>query len=91
MICLTILGIVIIRRKHGVKGQAMSPPDHTNHGWNEFVDDTTLHAHSSRDAKKNFRWNSRHGPVEMYSGHHVNMEPVELPGQMHRMGTPKGT
>ncbi|KAF1969438.1 hypothetical protein BU23DRAFT_476798 [Bimuria novae-zelandiae CBS 107.79] len=91
VICLTILGIVLIRRKHGVKGQAMSPPDHTHHGRNEFVDDATLHAHNSGDAQKNYHWDSSHGLVEMYSGHHVNMEPVELSGQVQCTGTPKET
>ncbi|KAH6642465.1 hypothetical protein C7974DRAFT_327784 [Boeremia exigua] len=72
VICLTVLGVVLIRRKHGLKGQGTSPPGHTNHGWNEFADD------ASGDVKKNNHWVSNHGPVEMYSGHHVNMEPVEL-------------
>jgi hypothetical protein len=91
VICLTILGIVLIRRKHGVKGQVMSPPGHTNHGWIEFADSTTPHARNSGDSKKNYHRGGSHGPVEMYSGHHVNMEPVELSGQVQCMDTPKGT
>jgi hypothetical protein len=81
VICLTMLGIVLIRRKHGVKGHMISLPGRNNHGRNEFADDVTLHAHNSEDIKKNYHWGSSHGPVEMYSGHHVNTEPVELSGQ----------
>lgn len=89
VICLTILGIVLIRRKRGVKGQETMPPGRTNYGRNEFADDVPLHAHSLVDLKKNNHWDSRHGPVEMYSGHHVNTEPVELSGQGHYVNTPK--
>lgn len=89
VVCLTILGTVLIRRKHGVKGQVVSPPGRDHHGWNEFVDGTTLHARNSGDTKNNYHWGSIHDPVEMYSGHHVNMEPVELSEQVQIMDTPK--
>lgn len=68
----------------------MPPPGHSNHGWNEFAGDVAPHARSSGDDKENNHWGSSHGPVELYSGYHVNMEPVELSGQVQSMKTPKG-
>jgi hypothetical protein len=91
VICLTILGIVLIRRKNGGKGRATSLSGHGNHGRNDFADDATLHVHNPGDAKNNYHWGGSHGPVEMYSGHHVNIEPVELAGQAQYMHTPKAT
>ncbi|KAH9862847.1 hypothetical protein J1614_010940 [Plenodomus biglobosus] len=82
VICLTILGIVLIRRKHGLdKRLAMSPPGHNHHGLIEPTEDAVLHANHSGGAQKNYHWDSSHGPVEMYGGHYVNMELVELSGQ----------
>ena len=87
VICLTILGIVLIRRKHGAKLQATSPTSHANYGRNNFADDAPLHAHELGDSKKKHHWDGSYGPVELYSGRHINTEPVELSGGM---GTPRG-
>jgi hypothetical protein len=69
----------------------MSPPGYTHHGQNELADDATLHAHDSGDAQKNHHWDNSHDPIEMYSGHHVNTEPVELCGQVPYTDTPTKT
>jgi hypothetical protein len=87
VICLTILGIIYIRRKHSVKGYAMSLPDHTHGGRNGFADGPTLHAHNAGDAQKNYHWDSSHGPVEIDSGPYIQMQPVELPGQILQRST----
>jgi hypothetical protein len=78
VICLTILGIVLMRRKHGAKVQAISPTSCENQGRNNFADDAPLHAHELGDFEK---------PAELYSGDHVNTKLVELSGDM---GTPRG-
>ncbi|KAF2851232.1 hypothetical protein T440DRAFT_529240, partial [Plenodomus tracheiphilus IPT5] len=91
VICLTILGIVLIRRKNGVKGQATSPTGYTHHGRNDFAEDATLHVNNSAGTQKNYHCDSSHGPVDMYSRQHVNMDPVELSGQAQCTDIPKET
>ncbi|KAH3906114.1 hypothetical protein HBH56_208680 [Parastagonospora nodorum] len=91
LICLTILGTVLIRRKHGAQGKAISPPDHTHYDRNGFTDNVPLYAHDSEDLQKYYHREDSQGPVEMYSGPHpVNVEPVELPGQVQLMDTTRG-
>ncbi|KAH6288729.1 hypothetical protein HBI39_214580 [Parastagonospora nodorum] len=91
LICLTILGTVIIRRKHGAQGKAISPPDHTHYDRNGFTDNVPLYVHDSEDLQKYYHREDSQGPVEMYSGPHpVNVEPVELPGQVQLMDTARG-
>ncbi|KAH4016346.1 hypothetical protein HBI81_194570 [Parastagonospora nodorum] len=91
LICLTILGTVLIRRKHGAQGKAISPPDHTHYDRNGFTDNVPLYAHDSEDLQKYYHREDSPGPVEMYSGPHpVNVEPVELPGQVQLMDTTRG-
>jgi len=72
VICLIILGVVLIRRKHGTKEQAVQPPDYTYNDPNNFA--------NNAESTQNSRWDSSYGPVEMREGHHVNMDPAELPG-----------
>lgn len=67
----------------------MLPSSRADHGQSEFVDDASSHAHGSQDATKNDHRVSTHGPVEMYSGHHVNVEPVELAGHIKSTVIPK--
>jgi hypothetical protein len=69
VICLTILGIITIRRKRGVEGKAMSPSDHS-----------VQRRDGPSGVQKTYHWDSSHGPIEMYSEHHISIEPVELPG-----------
>ncbi|KAH5971991.1 hypothetical protein HBI85_062000 [Parastagonospora nodorum] len=91
LICLTILGTVIIRRKHGAQEKAISPPDYTHYDRNGFTDNVPLYAHDSEDLQKYYHREDSQGPVEMYSGPHpVNVEPVELPGQVQLMDTTRG-
>jgi hypothetical protein len=80
VICLTILGIILIRRKRGVEGKVMSPSEHSLQGRDE-----------PGGVQKIYHWDSSHGPVEMYSEHHISIEPVELPGQAQYTHNPKGT
>jgi hypothetical protein len=82
VICLTVLGIVLIhvRRKHGVEGKSMLPSNHSLHGRDE-----------PGGVQKTYNWDSSHGPVEMYSGHHIDIAPVELPGQAQYTDNPKET
>ncbi|KAH4801682.1 hypothetical protein HBH61_191910 [Parastagonospora nodorum] len=91
LVCLTILGTVIIRRKHGAQEKAISPPDYTHYDRNGFTDNVPLYAHDSEDLQKYYHREDSQGPVEMYSGPHpVNVEPVELPGQVQLMDTTRG-
>ncbi|CBY00441.1 hypothetical protein LEMA_P015710.1 [Plenodomus lingam JN3] len=91
VICLTILGIVLIRRKHGAKRQATSAPDHVPHGENAFSDDAALDTYNSRDAQKSYLWDASHGPVELQGGRDLHVEAVELPGQGEHMDMSKGS
>lgn len=91
LICLTILGTVLIRRKHGAGGKAISPPNHTHHDPNGFTDNVPLYAHDSEGLQKYYHRDGSQSPVEMYSAtHHVNVEPVELPGQVQLTDTTRG-
>jgi len=90
VICLTILGIVLVRRKHGDKGPAKSPPSHTQYDGNEFPE-VVPHAQKYGNFYNNHHWDSSYGPVEMYSGNHVEMEPVELSEQVQSTDPPNGT
>jgi hypothetical protein len=78
VICLTILGVILIRRKHGVKEQAIPYPGYAHNGHGELKD----------SAQKIYGWDSSHGPVEMYSEHHISAAPVELPEQTQYTDTP---
>jgi hypothetical protein len=78
VICLTILGAILIRRKHGVKEQAMPYPGYTHNGQGELND----------NAQKPYGWDSSHDPVEMDSEHHISAAPVELSGQTQYTNTP---
>jgi hypothetical protein len=89
VICLTVLGVSLIRRKrgateyhgvaghHGVPEQMMQqhPPTY------DFANDAELSTHNSRYVPKGYHWDSSHGPVEMHGGYRVNTEPVELQGK----------
>lgn len=77
MICMTIISVLFLRRKHGVKGQVMSRLGHDNHDRSKLKDD------DAEATQKKWRQSSGHAPVEMYSGNYINMEPVELSGQDH--------
>jgi hypothetical protein len=77
VIFLTILGIVLIRRKHGAKVQAISPTNGENQGRNDFADDAPLNAHELGDLEK---------PADLYTGEHDNTKPFELSGDV---GTPR--
>jgi hypothetical protein len=59
-----------IRRKRGVEGKAMSPSHHS-----------VQRRDGPSGVQKTYHWDSSHGPIEMYSEHHISIEPVELPGQ----------
>jgi hypothetical protein len=85
VICLTVLGVLLIRRKrgateagghHGVPEQVTQqhPPTY------DFANDAELSTHNSRYIPKGYHWDSSHDPVEMHGGHYVNTEPVELQG-----------
>jgi hypothetical protein len=78
VICLTILGVILIRRKHGVGVQAIPYPGYAHNGHGELKD----------NAQKMYGWDSSHGPVEMYSEHHISAAPVELPEQTQYTDTP---
>ena len=69
VICLTILGIVLIRHKHGANIQAILPTSCENQDRNNFADEAPLHAQELGDFKK---------PAELYSGDHVNTDIIEL-------------
>jgi hypothetical protein len=80
VICLTIVGIIFIRRNHAVQGQAMPLSDQSHKGQSGFADYATLHIHNQEYTQKNHHGYSSHHLVEMYSGTHADMEPAELPG-----------
>jgi hypothetical protein len=81
MICLTVLGVVLIRRKRGATKQPMQPPGYTYNDRNDFPNTAELGSHHSTYVQKGYQWDSSHGPVEMNGSHHVKEEIVELPGQ----------
>ncbi|OAG23618.1 hypothetical protein CC77DRAFT_1017273 [Alternaria alternata] len=78
VICLTILGVVLIRRKRGTTEKVAQPLGYTYDHPSNFVE---LSTDSSTHLQKGQHWDNNHGPVEMY-GYHVNVEPVELPGKV---------
>jgi hypothetical protein len=82
VICLTILGVVLIRRKRGAPEQTVQPPDYTYNPQDDSAHNAELSTHNSRYMPKGYQWDSSHGPVEMSEGHHVNMVPAELPGKV---------
>jgi hypothetical protein len=75
LICLTVLGVFLIRRRRGATPSSQKPLS------GDPSDDAGLVVHGSRNMQKGYHWDSSHGPVEMYSSHHVNTEPVELHSQ----------
>lgn len=83
MICLTVLGVFLIRRKRGASKDKDQPSGHTYGLRDEFAQEPELSMGNTRHIRKAYQWDSRRGPVEMSGGHHVNMEPAELPGRVH--------
>ncbi|KAF1837352.1 hypothetical protein BDW02DRAFT_544277 [Decorospora gaudefroyi] len=83
LICLTILGVVLIRRKRGAKGEAVYPPGYAYNDGNDFANTAESNSHNSRYIQKRYHCDSSHGPVELHGGHHTIIEPVELPGKTH--------
>jgi hypothetical protein len=81
VICLTILGVVLIRRKRGATEQPIQPPAYNYNDQNDFQNTAELSSHHSTYLQKGYHSDSSHGPVEMHGGHHVKEEVIELPGR----------
>ncbi|XP_014556195.1 hypothetical protein COCVIDRAFT_38247 [Bipolaris victoriae FI3] len=78
VICLTILGVLLIRRKHLIAHKTAKLPDYTYDGQSAPTMDT---AYGSVRGPKGYQWDSSHGPVEMQGGYAGNSEPFELMGR----------
>lgn len=78
VICLTILGFTLIRRKNGANVQATAPTNNDHHGRNDLANDAPLHAQRQGDFEKPHHWNGSRDPVELYSGRHGNTDFIEL-------------
>jgi len=83
VICLTILGVFFIRRKRGASKEKVQPSGYSYGPRDEFAQESELSMGNMRHTRKAYQWDSSRGPVEMSGGHHVNMEPAELPGRVH--------
>ncbi|KAF5848728.1 hypothetical protein GGP41_009842 [Bipolaris sorokiniana] len=78
VICLTILGVLLIRRKHLIAYKTAKPPEYTYDGQSASTTDT---AYGCVRAPKGYQWDSSHGPVEMQGEYAENSEPFELMGR----------
>jgi hypothetical protein len=82
VICLTVLGVFFIRRKRGIANPTVKPSGQIYGPRNGFAQDAELSMGNARHMRKGYHWDSSHGPVEMYQGHRINIEPAELPGRV---------
>jgi hypothetical protein len=53
-----------------------------------FTNGDELITQNGNFSPKIYHLNDTHDPVEMYGGHHINMEPVELQGQAEYTSVP---
>ncbi|EOA82826.1 uncharacterized protein SETTUDRAFT_56043, partial [Exserohilum turcica Et28A] len=80
VICLTILGVLLIRRKRRVGEKTDQSPGDIYDDQTAPTDDTRYGGYHSLYAKKGAHWDSSHGPVEMHAGYTASSEPIELMG-----------